>query len=98
LSACCDSGLCSGEGTYQVVPQELHDEGGVLVALLGEGVELCVVLAHASRPIVATSLTSNGIVESLLGQLASLVGRVEDLVVEDGEVQCETKADGVRGG
>jgi hypothetical protein len=29
--------------------------------------------------------------------LASLVGRVEDLVVEYGEVQCETKADGVSG-
>jgi hypothetical protein len=27
--------------------------------------------------------------------LASLVGRVEDLVVEYGEVQCEAKADGV---
>jgi len=43
-------------------------------------------------------LTSNGVVESLLGQLASLVGRVEDLVVEDGEVQGKTKADGVGGG
>jgi hypothetical protein len=27
--------------------------------------------------------------------LASLVGRVEDLVVENGEVQCETETDGV---
>ena len=27
--------------------------------------------------------------------MASLVGRVEDLVVEDGEVQGETKADGM---
>ena len=41
--------------------------------------------------------TSNGVVESLLGQLASLVGRVEDLVVEDGEVQGKTKTDGVGG-
>jgi hypothetical protein len=39
--------------------------------------------------------TSNSIVESLLGELASLVGGVEDLVVEDGEVQGKTKADGV---
>ena len=39
--------------------------------------------------------TSNGIVESLLGQLASLVGGVEDLVVEDGEVQGKTETDGV---
>jgi hypothetical protein len=42
-------------------------------------------------------LTSNGVVESLLGQLASLVWGVEDLVVEDGEVQCETETDGVCG-
>lgn len=27
---------------YQVVPEELHDEGGVFVALLGQGVKLCV--------------------------------------------------------
>jgi hypothetical protein len=27
--------------------------------------------------------------------LASLIGRVEDLVVENGEVQCETETDGV---
>jgi hypothetical protein len=31
----------SGFKTYQVVTEELHDEGGVLVALLAEGVELC---------------------------------------------------------
>jgi hypothetical protein len=45
-----------------------------------------------------TKHTSNGIVESLLGQLASLVGRVEDLVVKDREVQCQTETDGVGGG
>ena len=39
--------------------------------------------------------TSNGIVESLLGEVASLVWRVEDLVVEDGEVQGKTKTDWV---
>jgi hypothetical protein len=42
-----------------------------------------------------TAHTSDGVIESLLGQLASLVGGVEDLVVEDGEVQGKTKADGV---
>lgn len=31
-----------GEMTaYQVVSEELHDQGGVLVALLAQGVELC---------------------------------------------------------
>lgn len=38
---------------------------------------------------------SNGIVKSLLCKVASLVGRVEDLIVEDGEVQGKTKSDRV---
>jgi len=42
--------------------------------------------------------TSNGVIECLLGQLASLVGRVEDLVVEYGEVQREAETDGMGGG
>lgn len=41
--------------------------------------------------------TGNSVIESLLGEVACLVGRVEDLVVEDREVQSETKADGVSG-
>src|SRR3546814_9191830 len=51
----------------QVVAEQLHDQGAVLVRLLREGVKL-----------------SNRIVESLLSQVASAVGRVEDLVVEIG--------------
>ena len=31
-----------------------------------------------------------------LGELASLLGRVEDLIVEDGEVERQTEADGMR--
>ncbi len=42
-------------------------------------------------------LTSNGIIESLLGKVAGLIRSVENLVVEDGEVQGKTKADGVSG-
>jgi len=38
---------------------------------------------------------SNGIVESLLGKVAGTVGGVQNLVVENGEVQSETKTDGV---
>lgn len=67
--------------THQVVTQELHDEGRVLVALLAEGVKL-----------------GNGVVESSLGKVAGLVGRVQDLVVENGKVQCKTKTDGVSRG
>jgi hypothetical protein len=41
--------------------------------------------------------TGNSIVESLLGQVASLVGGIEDLVVENGEVKGKSEADRVRG-
>ena len=34
-------------------------------------------------------------IADLLGKLAGLVGGVEDLVVEDGEVEGETQSDGV---
>ena len=70
-----------GDVTYEVVSQQLHDECGVFVALLAQGVEL-----------------GNGIIESLLGQVASLIRGVEDLIVEDREVQGKTEADWVRGG
>jgi hypothetical protein len=42
-----------------------------------------------------SQLTSNGLVERGLGHLAGLVGRVQDLVVEDREVQGKAKTDGV---
>ena len=64
------------KNTYQVIPQQLHDQCGILVAFLAQSVEL-----------------SNRIVESLLGKVASLVGRVEDLVVEDREVEGKAKSD-----
>ena len=35
-------------------------------------------------------------IADLLGKLAGLVGGVEDLVVEDGEVERQTEADGMR--
>ncbi len=35
---------------------------------------------------ISVALTSNGIIESLLGKMAGLVRGVEDLVVEDREV------------
>ena len=40
--------------------------------------------------------TGNSIIECLLGEMASLIRRVENLVVEDGEVEGEAKTDGVR--
>ena len=64
--------------THQVVSQQLHDECGILVALLTQGVKL-----------------GNGIIECLLGQVASLIWRIENLIVKDREVEGETKADGM---
>ena len=69
---------CVPRNAYQVITEELHDEGGVLVALLAEGVEL-----------------SNSVVKGSLGEVASLVGGVENLVVEDREVQGKSETDGV---
>ena len=51
------------------------------------------VLSYVSN----TKHTRNRIIERLLGEVASLVGGVQDLVVEDGEVESETEADRVRG-
>ena len=39
----------------------------------------------------------NSVVKGLLREVASTVGRVQNLVVEDGEVQGETETDGVGG-
>lgn len=38
---------------------------------------------------------SNGVIERLLGKVASTVGRVQNLVVENGEVEGESETDGV---
>ena len=40
----------------------------------------------------------DGVVEGLLSQVARAVWRVQDLVIEYGEVQRQAEADGVRGG
>lgn len=42
--------------------------------------------------------TSNSIVESLLGEVASKVGSVQNLVVKDREVEGQSKTDGVSRG
>ena len=65
----------------EVVPEELHDEGGVLVALLTQSVQL-----------------GDGFIKGLLGQLARLLGTVEDLIVKDGKVESQSKSDGMGGG
>lgn len=82
---------------YQVISQELHNEGRILVALLTQGIEFCKVV-RVVRVFSCTcfiGLTSNSIIESLLGEVASLIRRVQNLVVEDGEVESQTKTDWV---
>ena len=39
--------------------------------------------------------TSDSIVESLLGEMAGLIRRIENLIVEDGEIQGKTKTNRV---
>lgn len=87
--------------TYQVVTQQLHNQSRVLVALLGQGVELCEVFGQLEIYCIhwhrhGHEHTRNSIVEGLLGQVASLVGSVEDLVVEHREVEGEAETNGVR--
>ena len=48
---------------------------------------------YANAPV--EMLTCNSIIKSLLSKMASLIGRVEDLVVENGEVESKTKTDWV---
>ncbi len=82
--------------TYQVVSQELHDEGGVLVAFLAKGVEFCGnLLKLFFLGFRVIKLTGNSIIESLLGKVAGLIRGVQNLIVENGEVESKTKADWV---
>lgn len=80
----------------------------------GRGLGLAAVRRRPERQVVAEELhdqgavavrllgerveLGDGVVKRLLREVASTVGRVEDLVVEDGEVQGQTEADGVGGG
>lgn len=59
----------------EVVSEQLHDEGRILIRLFRQRVQLC-----------------NRVVERLLGQMTSSVGRVENLVKEHGEVKSQAQA------
>jgi hypothetical protein len=94
--------MCTNEESevrvYQVVSQELHDEGRVLVALLTKGVKFCMICVRFIWHIKwlnGVDPTSNSVIKGLLGKVACLIRRVEDLIVEDGEVEGKTKADWV---
>jgi hypothetical protein len=77
---------------------------GFTVIAVGRGPEREVVTqqlhdqsAVAVRLLAKRVKLGNGIVERLLGEMACSVRRVEDLVIEDGEVQGEAETDGVSG-
>ena len=56
------------------------------------------VISRSRQTLGAVWLTSNGIVKRLLGKVASLIGRIEDLVVENREVEREAETNGVSRG
>ncbi len=74
----------------------MHDECRVFVALLTQRIELYNSFSTLNNPRKLGILTSNSVVKGLLGEVASLIRRVKDLVVEDRKVEGETKTDGMR--
>jgi hypothetical protein len=84
---------------YQIISQELHDEGGVLVALLAESIKFyrtCQQMAQQMYIRRETKLTGNSIIKGLLSKMACLIWRVQDLIVEHGEVESKAETDWVR--
>lgn len=77
-SAFCSASNQQCRWGYQVISQQLHDEGRILVAFLTQGIKL-----------------GNGVIKSLFGQMAGLIRRIQDLVVENGEVKRKAKTDWV---
>lgn len=89
------------QGTaYEIVTKELHDESRVLVALLAQSVEFCDLVSIncpgiLGVPVWRSQHTGDGIIKGLLGEVASLVRSIQDLVVEDRKVQGQTQANRV---
>lgn len=81
---------CVGSGTLALVAVRRRPESQVVTEQL-----------HDERAVAVRLLRErvelgNGVIEGLLGEVASTVGRVQDLVVKDREVEGEAEADGVR--
>lgn len=91
------SGLALGLGGVTLGGRGLLRLGGVRRRPEGQVIaqELHDERAVAVRLLGKRVKLGNSVVKGLLREVASTVGRVKDLVVEDGEVQGETEADGV---
>lgn len=97
----------------QVVPEQLHDQRAVLVRLLAQRVQLgdglverlrdradnVAASAHGERlwPAQAAAVNRLSLATHLSREVARALGRVQDLIVEDREVQRQAQPDGVGG-
>jgi hypothetical protein len=95
----------SGSGGVGVGRLLILGLGGIGIGPVGGGPEGQIVAQQLhDQGAVAVRLLGqgvelgDGVVKGLLGQVAGAVGRVEDLVVEDGEVEGKPEADRVGGG
>lgn len=84
--------LFLGGGTLAVGTVGRGPEGEVVPQKLHDKSAVAVALLRQGVQL------GNSVVESLLGKVASTVGGVKDLVIENGEVQGKAKADGVSRG
>ena len=93
------SGIRSPQG--EIVPQQLHDQGAVLVAVLVEGVQLGNGIIECLIEDQRYSLPGSALCERLrvylLSELTSLIRRGHDFVVENREIQSEAQSDGMSG-
>ncbi|KAJ9287614.1 hypothetical protein DTO027B5_7489 [Paecilomyces variotii] len=88
--------------TLSLLFLDLTGTGGLGLVAIGRGPEGKVVTQqlHDESAVTVGLLgervkLGDRIVEGLLGKVASAIGGVEDLVVEDGEVQSQSETDGV---
>lgn len=68
--------------TYQIVTKKLHYQGRIFVAFFAQGIKLCSGCQYVDLG-GKEEHTGDSIIEGLFGEMASLIWRVENLVVED---------------
>ena len=82
----------------QIVSQQLHDQGAVLVAVLVQSVQLSNGIIKCLQKTVVTPGLSNKMVRGyLLSELTRLIRGGHDFVVENREIQSQAQSDGMSG-